>query len=564
MLWESIAFFLEPWAERGEALFGGERFAPRATWTDQDGRTIRQPDDAEFTADAIAYYERRADETQNPIHRARYCDIIWERRRDHRFGRAAFDAYLALVPVYLGNDWGIELADAVERLLSLALRLNDPELTRRAVNVHLDTLEVLKSANRHRWFLDLLRSLVASARKVGALVDWDRVAAFGEEAATHFASEGNGLLERQFLEALADIYRQLGQRDVEVKARARIAESFERAAEAQRGSEGGALGAVTLLQSALQLYVDLGMFPERVEAIKGRIKAATIEAGRNMKRVTIPVTIPTEAIERIAKWLEPLPLEKALQELATWKGWIPTYASAKRIAEENAVRFPLSNLATVQVIRNDNPTIQINSDAEKIEYHAVQNIMMTYALFAQVTLPPAFALLATKGLTVDTLRAHLSQSNVFTPERLELVTRGLERYFAGDYVSALHILPIQLEGVIRDIAARLAVPTTSKARGTGLRERQLDDLLAAESLRSAFGEDFVILLTTFLTDQRGSTLRHGVAHALLDPADFQCWLCDLLIMILLHLSSYRLRRHMDEVERDSPAGKAGTSIDHSS
>jgi hypothetical protein len=273
------------------------------------------------------------------------------------------------------------------------------------------------------------------------LVDWDRAAAFGEEAATHFASEGNGLLERQFLEALADIYRQLGRRDMEVKARARIAESFERAAEAQRGSEGGALATVTLLQSALQVYVDLGEFSERVAAMKGRIKAASVEAGRNMKRVVIPVTIPTEAIERIVKWLEPLPLERALQALAVWRGWIPTYASARRIAEENAVRFPISNLATVQVIRNDNPTIQIQGDAEKIEYQAIQNITMTYALFAQVTLPPVFDLLATKGLTADTLRARLSQSNVFTPERLELVARGLERYFAGDYVSALHILP---------------------------------------------------------------------------------------------------------------------------
>lgn len=97
------------------------RFGPLAIW--EDGSEL--PDPAVFTDEALAYYAERAAKTSNPIHRARYCDFLWERRRDHNFARGAIDGYLECLAIYLDNGWYDQIADAVSRAMELALTLDD-------------------------------------------------------------------------------------------------------------------------------------------------------------------------------------------------------------------------------------------------------------------------------------------------------------------------------------------------------------------------------------------------------------------------------------------------------
>ena len=117
------------------------------------------PDPNSIPDEALDYYEKRAEETKNPIHKARYCDIIWEKRKKHLFARNAIDAYLECIPIYLENDWQSEMADCFQRSAELALSLNDDELIKQVKERILGTMGILVDNKKLRFCLELIDAL---------------------------------------------------------------------------------------------------------------------------------------------------------------------------------------------------------------------------------------------------------------------------------------------------------------------------------------------------------------------------------------------------------------------
>ncbi|HEY8744731.1 MAG TPA: DUF4209 domain-containing protein [Chloroflexota bacterium] len=101
----------------------------------------------------------------------------------------------------------------------------------------------------------------------------------------------------------------------------------------------------------------------------------------------------------------------------------------------------------------------------------------------------------------------------FDEATVEVVQVGIDRYFAEDYVSALHILVPQLEDAIRRILAILGVATTSFRDGV-TQEKTLDSVLSTAELRQTLGEDLTTYLQYLLVGQRADNLRNKVAHGL--------------------------------------------------
>ncbi len=298
-----------------------------------------------------------------------------------------------------------------------------------------------------------------------------------------------------------------------------------------------------------------------MEELKIRLKEVGEQAARNMKPISVSTELPPEYMEavltEIPNQLRLLPLDRALMALARFRDWIPRYAEVRASAEANAKDFPLQHFFPIVLISEGNPVLRIETPEDKLDYAAIQSIKLAYRLFAQLRLPPIIALLREKGMDPDTFCAHLSRSNLFSERRLKLIRHGLTRHLEGDYVSGLHILTLQAEGLIRDLARMLGLPVTAKARGERMQERHLQDLLDEAGIVDGLEADFVALFKTLLVDIRGDNLRHGVAHALLEWEEFEEWKCNLMLMVLLNLSGYELRN------QGSATGNAGTAAESS-
>src|SRR3989304_7626124 len=90
-----------------------ERFKPMATFT--NGSIF--PDPNAFPPEALVYFEKRVDESQNPNFKARYLDFLWEKSKSkhkHLFAIDAIEQYLLTVDAYQHEDAIIERLDGLQ------------------------------------------------------------------------------------------------------------------------------------------------------------------------------------------------------------------------------------------------------------------------------------------------------------------------------------------------------------------------------------------------------------------------------------------------------------------
>ncbi len=146
-----------------------------------------------------------------------------------------------------------------------------------------------------------------------------------------------------------------------------------------------------------------------------------------------------------------------------------------------------------------------------------------------------------KGIfTTENILSYISKSTAVKSDRFSIIKKGLDAYFAEDYIVAIHLLIPQLEECIRNIAEAAAIPTLKQIKnGNGFQARQLDDMLRDPVLTKILTEDLTYYLRILLTDIRGWNLRNTVCHGLASMETFGSISADYLIHSLLCLGTIR-------------------------
>jgi hypothetical protein len=477
-----------------------------------DGR--RYPDLHAFEAEDAAVIERALAETRNPIHRAQYADFLWEwtEGKDFRIAQTAIDAYLELADLYLTNRWYSALADALDRASELALRLNDRTRIDRAKASGLRIADELVQDERHpvagptRWVLE---TLLEFGRK---LADEERsqIVRIIEDAIDCYEHDGTG--KRGLLELFA--HPQIAKGDAgRVRAvKLRIAASLE--AEARlAAAERGAIVGMAIYREAIDAYIEAGE-PAKVDELKQLLGDAIEASVSEMKSVSATVTIPREEFERRTNWLLERDLRDALIALPI-NGWaIPAVERVRQRADKNRQRFPFQ-WSVSRVTVKDGRVVDAPETDDDIERSSFAQEYQYQREFLRVELSHMLDRLeAEKGLGTAAILDLLRQGGLVDEDTLATIGVGLDGYFAGDYVSALHVLVPQLEDVLRGFLVPLGVATTSVRDGL-TREKPLEEVLRTPKLREVLGEDVTVFLEMLFTDQRGANMRNETAHGLL-------------------------------------------------
>lgn len=137
----AFRYWAQELGEKGARFSWGGSPSPVSTWTDMN--TI--------PPDAADYLRQKASTTGNPIHRARYLDVLWDRSGDYRSGIAAIQAYLDCCAIYRNNAWDKDLRDALHRAGQLARLLNQKAARDQVVKEVRLSLEFLESDGRPHW-----------------------------------------------------------------------------------------------------------------------------------------------------------------------------------------------------------------------------------------------------------------------------------------------------------------------------------------------------------------------------------------------------------------------------
>ena len=528
------------------------------------------PHSAFFTEDVLDYYERRAHETANPTLKSWYADFIWERRHKYEFAlmaiRALHDAYPLFVknaaewiPVahpaveLLSNEeaeilkttWWNHAADAVVRSLRLARKLNKPDLVEEAKVRLFEALEDFQTHDRESHNRIILGS-------VEALLEGKDVTREELVAARQVAEQGEQFfLDRGSLggaKTLADlesrVAKKMGDLSGAKEALLRVGRYLEIRAE-DTDSMSHAIG----LQQALEHYASIGSGSD-VERLKKETPHAWASAHESgaFKTMEISQELPLDELRINARKMLATGLDDALVQLARAPEFVPSASQVREMARELGDKYPLTRLVnsiqlegTRQILSAQTPE-QSEEAAIRQQYNIQVGIL---GMFLDVS----FGVFREEGqLSTDAFVRVIRHVSFIQDDQVAMIESGLERYFAGDYISAIHILVPQLEDVLRRTVGYLGGTTTYRSDTTT--EKDLGQILDSPEMARLFGSDVVYLLKHTFTELLGLNLRNRVGHGLIRPEDCTSTNCALVIHSLLRLAACEELHTKDEDSED--------------
>ncbi|MFA5270362.1 MAG: DUF4209 domain-containing protein [Patescibacteria group bacterium] len=230
-------------------------------------------------------------------------------------------------------------------------------------------------------------------------------------------------------------------------------------------------------------------------------------------------------------------INKTLCTIGAGRLFVPNYSEVETRARRTVPLF--RQVASVTTITNAGHVVPGSSDGVmswiKENYGIQQKVIIDLYLH-----PILSELTVAKKLSADTLMAYFKTRGVFPEQHLRVLQVGIARHFAGDYVSALHILVPRFESVFVDILGRAGVDVIALNRGDEvatqprtLSERMFND----PACQKLLGDDFCKQLEFILVDPLGYKIRHRVAHGELAVEESSMQLSHLVIYLFLSIAA---------------------------
>jgi len=506
-----------------------DRFSPKFVYT--NGQCY--PDIEKVSEEAKQYYKMRGQQTQNLELKVRYCDFTWEYLKAHEHARMAVESYLLLLDSYYENKYYFGISNYLPRSLQIAAQLDDESLIRKCVDAHLKYLEIYTDNKQYRWLHELLESILM-LKRCKEFIDFESIDSFFQ-----IAIEGCGydvINKVELIKNRIQLLKIYGKKDLIGKAQEDIAIAYEVEADRYKTNP---LIASDYLDKSIKHYDKINGqygadYTTKLDSLKIKIKQVNRDVKSHMQTISAEAKIPVEQIEEYVTCFRPLSIENCLILIASEFPIMLSLNQAIEIAKDSLQDTPLLASITETVMSDDNISGEIEAGEQKIEKFAKQIIINNCFSTIQLFICPVFdLLLREKDLTPKELLGFLSNSHLIEKERLPIIKVGIERFFSSDYLSSIHILVFQIEGILRDVLDKLGRPTTRSPKRGSTQEKLLDEILRDEKLKKNLKEDFCYFLQVVLSDPLGVNLRNRVGHALAKFGEFDRATGMLLLLILM-------------------------------
>jgi len=520
-----------------------ERFTFNMSGTTGTGEQWNYPDlGKDFPDTSIEYYKMRANTTKAPILKARYCDVIWELKREAEFARLAAEAYLNTCPIYYSNQWDYELSDSLSRTLTIAIMIKDNNLIKKAVDVHYKYINELVKDKRFRYLIEIIESLLERAKKIKDKVDCPLLIDTIELSISDYKQNDpeNFHLQRMFMSLLLKTYTFHGNTGKSEETKVRIAESFKAEGNWKK-TNGSNLVAAVFYEQAMKAYMDIGNKKEKVEELKVKIQQANQEAAQSeYNEISKVFEIPVELIENLVKPYKNRAAEEVYQIMAWDKKLIPSYENAKKMATEQAQEFVFQHIFPQRIMKGNICVKEIREEKEKLEYSAIWNYQLNLSVGHYPILNRLFKLLEEEHPDyIEVLQQFLAQSPIIEKWRLNIIEHGTRAYKNKEYLASIHILVFQIEGILRDLIGKMGLPIFSY-RDSGMKERMLSDILLTLYEIDGIEKNLLKFIEIYLCEIKGYNYRNEISHGLLKEEIFTQELSRFLLLILIKLAPYTI------------------------
>ncbi len=487
-----------------------ERFVPMAIFA--DGSVF--PDPKTLTDDALNYYESRSTVSTNPILKARYLDILWEKsksKKKHLYALEAVEQYLLNADEYENEDAIIERLDGLQRATELVLVLEKgkdkrPVTDKVVAKLHEQIDKTEKSGN-FRWLIEMFELVIALAESFSP----DQIKRFVsvcEKAVEHYYSSQNFHLQRSFLTVKAGLVKIVSNTPEKVKeVNEEVGQSYIDEAEAK--SDSGLVKA-HFLQEAIDHYKKLGDM-DKVNMLIGEVKKATKQAidNKEFKQISSTVELKQEDWQRMKNSLGTG--EEVPENMGTAPTFFPNWDHAIKMTEDHSKKFVFMHLVAPVTYSDQYPISAPRTPEQEQEDRIMGNYKIEVELAHHWLTGCVRELIKEKKLSANDFKKFLSKLEILNNDTYETVWTGVESYFKEDHFQAIYVLTTQLEDLLRRLLNLFGGQTTTQhIQANAFTEKNLNRILI--ELKPHISEQLYRYISWVMDDYRGYNLRYKVGH----------------------------------------------------
>ena len=530
--YESLAFTL---VANGNDTEWGTYYGPQFYGKKEDGTPVSIPAYSDISNDSVLYWEKRAQETKNPLLKARYCGLVWDFKKrvcNDSYPNWLFDAYInSLLDVANGDYEPHDVITVVvlERLSSLAAKNSKYIEDIKSAFVRFDN-ERTADDNAARLWGALLGFVI---KNKGAFSDAEE----GSFVLKHEdrlkrlakANNNNPWAAKEQATILAEYYKSR-QRQEDVK---RVLNIMEGAFRNNRASMSRMQWMGNLEQVAAE-YAAFGLQEERLRLMK-EIEEAGNEALSEMTPKQFSFKYPKEALEQLNQMLTKGTENEQYEKFVLY--FTPNINEESTQLKKLSERYPFAYMISTQLMDSQGRQASviggIDNDFEgQLILHISKGIQLK-----SVPLNSSIRALQESGaLSISYLMKRVEKCPIIDNSRLEIIRQALIAYESGNNLTMCHLLVPQIEDAFRklvDLSGKAIIrPMANRDKKVGYTQRILDDILRDDVVRETFGEDMAFYFRIMLTDQRGMNIRNNMCHGLVDPSFFNYLVADRLLHLL--------------------------------
>lgn len=530
--------------------YWGTFYGPFTTWQDKKTKQeILVPDKSDITADDISYWTRRSKVTKSPILKMRYTGLVWDfgkevTGKEPDFREIKLKNIRACIEIVEKDlaDYSVSGLVYISHAIDNAVSLKQKDLIERAIKAMiLYSRKYSKDEFPGIWaqpFQMMIKYMEHFKEFETDLVSehqerFTRLESKCQE--TYLYTDEYVFYLKDEAELLCDYYQKKGDT-------AMIEECLNCTLQKLklffnlRGSmwSQGMLQAMQAMYRKYRLYRNANCLYLDIQKL-----------GKSIFKEMMPnnVTVPLDKKE-LDKYFDYF-MEGTDQEIIEKYilNYIPNLKKEKEYQKLQARQSPLSDL--VKTVVYDWSGMPINNIGVGLE---AEHQKFIYGMYTRMLISSTFIQIHIKRMedkktyTYESVMHLLKELNFLQEDQIAIVDRGVKAYFAGDFIVACHLLVIQFEAAIRNLAIMTGheVLRANKNAECGNEYISLDGLLEEIQKDGTISQDLFTYYKTVFTDKIGWNVRNLVCHGALQASAFNVVLADRIVHAFMTLSLIKL------------------------
>lgn len=518
----------------------GTYYGPFLQLRDKDNKNIDVPSLDSITADAIAYWEKRISQTDNPLLKSRYCGLVWDFKIKvcgESYSPNLQQEYIkSLLAAANGNycDHPVSIVVILERAFQIASTDNDYADVKKAYAVF-----------ENKYATDEFPGLWASQFRLTlkypkrfSQIEIDTLLSQHEARLSRLSKTiGSEWMTLDQATLLADYYIKSHNLN-EINRVLRVAEDAFR----KNFSSYSSMQQVGVLDDLAHKYAHYSLPKER-ERLLAEISAIGNKAKNEMDQFEVPTQYSLEALNAVMEDILKGEDDEQIKRFVRY--FIPRIEhNAKQLREYSQI-FPLQYITGTQIIDDvGRPLSYVGNIDDDFDGQLILHITQSLEFESPILRYVIVKMIRRNILSTTSIRSQLEKSRLFDENKLNFIINCLENYyFKCDPIAFCHLIIPQIEDTIRAIVELSGHSVIRPQRNNkGYQLKTLDDLLRDESIARIYGDDVCLYLRIYLTDQRGENIRNSLCHGTRKPEMYDLLVADRLLHILMLLSQVRVKK----------------------